>query len=171
MAKRDALAKNNEKELETIRKKVRDLEEREMEREEKSDRELSKGEDQDRRNNLVFFGLQQVRPEDVENEVLKFVNCGLRIEMSDLDIVRAHYIGKSNAVLVKFQHYKLREKIYKASYGKPYGIAVKEDYSKRTRRVRAKLGFKYRELREKAKTQNFNPPKFPADHVLYRGEK
>lgn len=91
--------------------------------------------------------------------------------MAEMDIVRAHYLGKSKVVICKFAHYKLKDKIFTASYGRPFGVKVKEDYSKKTRRVRGLLGEKFRELRGMALKTQGSPPKLVAENLFYRGEK
>lgn len=146
------------------------MEETEVEWHEKIERKMARLEDQDRRSNLVFMGLQPCAPSDVPMEVLKYVNMGLRIPMTEVDIVRAHYLGKSKVVLCKFTSFSLKQRVYQESYHRPYNVTVKEDFSRRTRRVRERLGTKYRELQSQARATNANPPKLVAENIFFRGD-
>lgn len=110
-------------------------------------------------------------PRDVPAEVVKYINQGLNIQMNLNDIKRAHYIGKSSAIICKFYSFNLRQDVFAASYGRPYGVTVKEDYCARTRKVRECLGPKYRELVNLARERNITPPKFVADRIFFRGDK
>lgn len=146
------------------------MEKRQMEWNEGMEKDHARVEDQNRRSNLIFLGLQPCAPEDVPLEVLKYVNQGLKIQMNMKDIVRAHYLGKSSAVICKFVSFELRQRVYAASYGKPYGVGVKEDFCKRTKRVREILGPKYRGLLAQARANNSPQPKFIADRIFHRGD-
>ena len=58
------------------------------------DRKLAEIEDRDRRRNLVFHGLPQCSPDQVETEIVKFCKT-LNLEVSEKDLERSHFLGLS----------------------------------------------------------------------------
>ena len=124
---------SGENEVKELKEKVREMEEMQTENMERVDRKLTDLENRNRRDNLVFMNLHKCDPTRVDQEVIEFVTKVLQIRITQGDIVRAHYLGKTDLVICKFREWRVREAIFKASYGQPAGVKVMEDFSFRTR--------------------------------------
>ncbi|XP_065665629.1 uncharacterized protein LOC136087051 [Hydra vulgaris] len=119
---------------------------------------LAELEDQSRRNNLRFNGVEESENESWEDserkiqEVLKY-KFGFT---NDLEIERAHRIGrnekgvkKNRTIIVKFLNYKERNAVFEKFRNEK--LYVNEDFSERTTEIRKKLFKEAKELRAKGK--------------------
>lgn len=105
-------------------------------------------EDRMRRENLLFYGLQDEpleKWEDTENKVLNLISETLKLPVSKDMIQRAHRIGvfsddKERPVVVKFSSFKLKQMVLLSSAKlKNESVSISEDYSFATRQARKKL--------------------------------
>ena len=114
-------------------------------------------ENRERRNNLIFFGLEDARNgehetwDEVGEKVKLFVREKLGVGLGDGDIVRAHRLGKGlgKPVIAKFANWRKREEILttrKKLAGSVYYI--KEDFSRLVREKRRALAPRLKEARE-----------------------
>ncbi|XP_077548208.1 uncharacterized protein LOC144161012 [Haemaphysalis longicornis] len=101
-----------------------------------------------RRNNLLFFGIEDSAKESSEESelnVLNFCTTQLDIMIEPSAIERAHRIGKfapdkTRPIVVKLAHFKTKEKILGCGIKlKETTFAVREDFAAATRLARAKL--------------------------------
>jgi len=100
-------------------------------------------ENQSRRNNLVFYGIEEdawETWEKSEEKVKKLVREKLGIDLGNKDIERAHRTGRRKGrrpIVAKFAFFKDREAILRA--GRNFsgsGVWVEEDFSERVREER-----------------------------------
>ena len=110
------------------------------------ERRFQEQEDRDRRCNLVFFGIEKIGHEtweSIEDEIKKFCYFYFKINIEEWDIVRSHRVNpnkSSSPIVVKFQHYKVKEMILKkAKLLKGTNYAIYEDFSLETRSERKLL--------------------------------
>lgn len=89
-----------------------------------------------RRNNLRFFGLEELPSENVDNIIIQLIKDKLNIDLNIIDIERAHRIGKKTAtktrpVIVKFASYRTRALVFHARKAlKGLKIFIQEDLTK-----------------------------------------
>lgn len=129
--------KNLREELETTKQKNEEIMNK-----------LADLEDRSRRNNLVISGVDESYRETWEQTEAKLVNDiknKLGVHLQDLDIERAHRIGKAMSgkqrpIVARFTNFKTKEKVITAARRKKItGFYVNEDYSEETRQVRRNL--------------------------------
>ena len=105
-------------------------------------------ENQDRRNNVIIYGMQEGGDVenwgDTERKVIKiFQNANVTIDPGKIQ--RAHRLHSNSSprpVIVKFSDYKEREKILRegrAAFGKDCEVRVTEDITRRARMQRREL--------------------------------
>ncbi|MEW8548621.1 MAG: hypothetical protein AB2693_34400 [Candidatus Thiodiazotropha sp.] len=111
-----------------------------------------------RRNNILFHGLRETRNENCIDIVCQFVQDQLQIQISDLDISRAHRLGRfdrnrDRPIIVAFQAYPTAEKIMKQGYClKDTNFSISRDYPLEIIRARKTLWPEYKQI----KVQNPN---------------
>lgn len=105
-------------------------------------------EDRSRRENLIFYGIQDVRAEtwgETEGKVRAILKDRFSLELPSEGISRAHRLGsfvpnKCRPVIVKFTFFKVKETILsRRAKLKGTNISLQEDYCKGTRLSRKKL--------------------------------
>ena len=106
-----------------------------------------------RRNNILFYGLKENRNEDCKDIICQFVSDQLQISISDIDISRAHRIGrfdprKVRPVIVAFQAYPTAEKIIKQGYLlKDSSFSISRDFPMEILRARKTLWPEYKQIK------------------------
>lgn len=97
---------------------------------------------------MLFFGLTDTAGEtwaQSEAKVISHCSAKLQINIEPRDIERAHRLGafhpdKKRPVIVKFTHFKDKDRILGASWKiKGLEVTVSEDFSPNTRLARKKL--------------------------------
>lgn len=102
-------------------------------------------ENQSRRNNLVFYGLDEGRNESWEESenLVKEVIASMGVRVSEMDIDRAHRVGSRKGkrpIIVRFAFYKRKvEVLINAKKLQNTGYAVSEDFSAKVRARRDQL--------------------------------
>ena len=116
----------------------RELKEARLDFEEDIDRRTAEADDETRRNNLVFHGLDSSASsaKSAAVEYIKTLDCTVVPE----DIVQADRIGGKNTV-VQFRDSSKKKEVSKAKKSKHEsdGVSVKSDYCPRSRRARGLL--------------------------------
>ena len=110
-------------------------------------------ENQSRRNNLVFFGIDKTRQsedwDECEEKVRAVISEGMGIT-DEIHIERAHRVGKGGAIVVKLLSFKQKVLILKNTHklkGSGFeNVSVREDFSKDVRMIRSQLMQKKSEL-------------------------
>ena len=137
-------------------------------------------EGQSKRSNLMFYGVKEEKEEtwgQTENKVRSLIETVAEVKLSEIDIERAHRVGRKGPrerpVVVKFLSYKKKQEVLRhGSKLKSGGISVAEHFTDRVRDVRSHLK---RHL-EKAKAQgheaNLRFDKLVVDNRVFRlGDK
>lgn len=105
-------------------------------------------EDRSQRDNVVFFGIEDVASETAEQsemKVLKLFASKLQLTISSDSIARAHRIGKFSSgrnrpLIVKFSAYKTKETVFdKRFLLKGCNVSMSEDFCATTRDTRKAL--------------------------------
>lgn len=142
---------------------------------------MNEAENRSRRNNLVFYGIEDKPKEtwlDSEKIVIEHCKQILDIQVEPRDIERAHRIGsyqtgKRRPIIVKFAHFKYKEHILSSGRKfKDTGYAVAQDLSPSTRLAHKRLSefgraqnMRYRLRHEKLIT---NDKTYYYDHITNR---
>ena len=110
------------------------------------EKQIDSIEDQSRRNNIKFFGIEQTKEwetwEDSENLIRELMKSKLKLSNADdIRITRAHRLAKGSKqkkddprpLIVKFDFFSDRQAVLRASsLLKPFNIFVSEDFCTRT---------------------------------------
>ena len=126
-------------------------------------------EDRSRRQNLVFRGLKQVPPNQLEQEIVKFADMELGIKFKTDDLVRTHYLGRTNLVITKFHSWKLQQAVLFESRQRRPSVQVWEDFSDRTRTARSKMFPLLKKLRDEAEATKKLKPRQAVAKIFYDG--
>ncbi|KAH8031951.1 hypothetical protein HPB51_022271 [Rhipicephalus microplus] len=111
---------------------------------------LDELEDRSRRENLIFYGIEDCDSEtwaQSEEKICQILNETLKLNLGSSDdrISRAHrlgrfVVGKSRPVIVKFASFKFRESMLQSrSSFRESHVSISEDFCRATRSVRKKL--------------------------------
>ncbi len=133
-------------------------------------------ENRSRRDNLVINGISEdpnEKPEACEKKVSDFIKSKLQIE-DDVSIGRCHRLGSKKSathnrpVIIKFDKFKDRQKVWGAR-SKLSGtkISLKENFSKETEAIRAKLTPVMNAARKQNKLAYLSVDKLWIDHKMY----
>lgn len=156
MQKYKASSENNQKSLKFLLSKVDDLENR------------------GRRNNLVFYGVDDKNPQETWSDSEKIIQevCETNLGLSVTSMERVHRIGKfkqgkNRPVIASFSSFKEKEKVMQNAKGfKNTGMSVSEDYSETLRRKRHHL-WEF----AKCKSESSDKVKLKHDVLLINGSK
>lgn len=119
----------------------REVKESQLDTEEDAERRMAETEDEARKSNLVFHGLDRPTSESAITTVEGFINNQLGTPVDAEDLLCAQHIGGSNTV-VEFRDYSKKKEVLHAMKEKAKEentVTAKCDYSARSRRARSKL--------------------------------
>ncbi|XP_053395796.1 uncharacterized protein LOC128555965 [Mercenaria mercenaria] len=169
---------SKQKEIDSLLSKLKSLEQQQSEQERTMKADITDLKCRNMRDNLLFFGIPEVRGEndaDCVEKVLDLIESKLEIEDAKINIKlhRAHRIGKfdnskTRPVVAKFAYYPDRErvKLRASKLERPYGISQQfpaEVMSTRRRLVPIML-----EARKQGKEAYIKVDKLFIDGRLYR---
>ena len=106
-----------------------------------------------RRNNLLFYGLREVRGEDCKNIISQFVSDRFEIVISENAINKSHRVGrysinKTRPIIVAFQDYSQVERIIKSAHMlRDSQFSVSRDYPLEITRARRTLWPDYKQYK------------------------
>ena len=126
-------------------------------------RSMDELEDRNRRNNLIFSGIEQGRAESweqTEEKVRQVIKDKMGIDTENIDIERAHRlhngpssrVNNSKPIIVMFSRYKDKDNVLSKSFKlKGSDMYVNEDYCKNTRRIQGILRERQKEIKAHVK--------------------
>lgn len=109
---------------------------------------LDEFEDRSRRENLIFYGIEDSASEtwaDSEEKVRSILNSTLNLQLPDEAIARAHRLGtfsphKTRPVIARFTSFKTKDSVLsQKSKFRGTNISISADFCKATRAIRKKL--------------------------------
>ncbi|XP_077492267.1 uncharacterized protein LOC144103419 [Amblyomma americanum] len=109
---------------------------------------LDEFEDQSRRDNLIFYGVDDAADEtwaESERKIRRRLLSSFSLELTDEGIARAHRLGafvqkKCRPIVVKFASFKVKDSIWaQRTKLKNSGVSMQEDFCRATRLSRKKL--------------------------------
>jgi hypothetical protein len=133
-----------------------------------------------RRSNLIFYNVEESNGENwsaIENIIRQILCNEMKINLDDLDIERAHRLGKKNRgvarpIIVKFGHYKKKMEVLRhRSSLKGCKIRIDEDFTYRIREIRNQLKEFMFEARNKGRHAVLKFDKLVIDGQFYSLEK
>lgn len=142
---------------------------------ERLEKKIADVEDRSRRNNIVItnFGFRKCHPMALDNDICAFINSEVgEFCVIPEDIIRAHFLGRSNHLIVRFHSWKLQQNIlFHARYSlQGARWQVKENFSVRTRNARAAMYPLLNALRgETRKAGNNRDPQLVVGQI-YKGD-
>ena len=121
-----------------------------MDNEEDIDRRIAERDDETRRDNLIFHGLDRKTSGTAMTTVTNFLTNKLDFSVNPNELKSADHIG-GKTTIVGFQDYSKKKAVMTAMKELSSHVAVKSDYSPRSRRARGQLFPLFLELKNKHK--------------------
>ena len=169
---------HKQKEIETLLEKVNSLEQQQRNHNEKLEKDVIDLKSRSMRDNLLFFGIPEVKNEtdsDCVQKVLTLIEakCNIENATTDIKLHRAHRIGgfnmdKMRPIVAKFVYFPDRERVRRSADTLIYPQGISQQFPQEVVKTRKRLYPIMKAAREKNQEAHFVLDRLYIDRKLYR---